>query len=112
MSTGLGRLGLLAQMQRRKGLPNFHHHHRHWRTGGAAAGLLQQRGRAGAPGKDDHQHRGPVCLGGVSLGFRPDLHDEEAIAAGASRPAIKGVLGIEGLDPPAKLMAGTHLRKC
>ena len=48
----------------------------------------------------------------MSLGFRPDLHDEEAIAAGASRPAIKGVLGIEGLDPPAKLMAGTHLRKC
>jgi hypothetical protein len=35
---GLGRLGLLAQLQRRKGLPNFHHHHR--------TGELEQQRRA------------------------------------------------------------------
>ena len=27
---GLGRLGLLDPLQRRKGLPNFHYHHRQW----------------------------------------------------------------------------------
>ena len=73
--------------------------------------MLHQRGRAGATGKGDHQHRGPECLGGVSLGFRKDLHEEEAIADGASRPAITALLGSEGLDPSAKLMVGTHLRR-
>ena len=94
----------MAPLQRCKGLPNFHHHHLHWRTGGAAAGLLQQRGRTGATGKGDHQHRGPECLVGVGLGFRQDLHDEEAIADAASTAAIATPLGLKGLDRPTQLM--------
>jgi len=104
LSAGLGRLGLLAQLQRRLGLPNFHHHHRHQRTEGAAAGLLLQGGRTGATGKGDHQHRGPECLVGVGLGFRQDLHDEEGIADAASTAAIATPLGLKGLDRPTQLM--------
>jgi hypothetical protein len=58
LSVGLGCCGLLTQSQRRKGLPNFHNQHRHKRTGGAAEGLLHQRGRSCPTGEGDHQHRG------------------------------------------------------
>jgi len=41
---------------RREGRRHFHHHHRHWGPGGAAAGLLDERGRARPTGEGDHQH--------------------------------------------------------
>ena len=95
--------GLRRERRRR----HFHHHHRHWRTGGAAAGLLYQRGRACPTGKGDHQHRGAERWGGVGLGLHQGLLQQEAIADRTGSAAMAAPISGEGLDPPAKLLGGT-----
>jgi hypothetical protein len=86
---------------------HFHHHHRHRRPGGAAAGLLHQRGRAGPTGKGEHQHRSAESRGGVGLGLDQGLLQQEAIADRTGSPAMAAPISGEGLDPPTELLSGT-----
>jgi hypothetical protein len=92
---------------RRKRGRHFHHHHRHRRPGGAAPGLLHQRGRACPTGEGDHQHRGAECWGGVGLGLHQGLLKQKAIADRPGRAAMAAPISNEGLDPPAELLGGT-----
>ena len=52
----------------------------------------------------DHQHRGAERCGGVGLGLRQDLLEEEAIADGAGPAATATPLVLKGLDRPTQLM--------
>ena len=68
---------------------------------------MHQRGRAGASGKGDHQHRGTECRGGVGLGLHQGLLQQEAIADRPGAAAVAAPLGRKGLDTPAELMGST-----
>ena len=102
-----GEQGREERRGRRERLRHFHHHHRHRRTGGAAAGLLHQRGRACPTGEGDHQHRGAERWGGVGLGLDQGLLQQEAIADRTGSAAVASPIRSEGLDPPAELLGGT-----
>ena len=92
------------EAQENERLRHFHHHHRHRRAGGAAAGLLHQRGRACPTGEGDHQHRGAERWGGVGLGLDQGLLEQAPIADGPSTAAITAPISGERLDAPAELV--------
>ena len=83
------------------GWADLHHGNGHRRPGGAAAGLLHQRGRARPTGKGDHQHRGAERGGGVGLGFHQGQLQQKAIADRTGSAAMATPISGEGLYPPA-----------
>ena len=89
------------------GWADLHHGNGHRRPGGAAAGLLHQRGRARPTGKGDHQHRGAERGGGVGLGFHQGQLQQKAIADRTGSAAMATPISGEGLYPPAELLGGT-----
>ena len=82
-----------------------------FRSGGAAAGLQHQRGRACPTGEGDHQHRGAERWGGVGLGLHQGLLEQKAIADGAGTAAMAAPISATGPamqqqmnSPPARAL--------
>jgi hypothetical protein len=86
---------------------DLHHGDRHRRAKSHAAGLLDQRGGAGASGERHHQHRSETAGGGVGFCAGDGLLEQLPVADRPGGAAVLLPLGRHHQGAPAQLMGSS-----